>query len=195
MIAVNMHVRRTRSLEVPSPPPFPSPPLPPGQINYLSKKNHLSRLLREQQAAVSQIIRELRAIRGSLEVIDGIHEELQTATDDYSTTSYATPYYSYLVKRLPIESNSNKAASRSEVNGLFTGHQGTASSCFDTSSAGEETTSTTDRMADIDEQITMYFYIRPTHVLLHQFMHDAAFVGIQNHRYYEVKNVVHSSNM
>ena len=150
-----MHVRRTRSLEV------PSPPLLPGQINYLSKKNHLSRLLREQQAAVSQIVRELRAIRGSLEVIDGIHEELQTATDDYSTTSYATPYYSYLVKRLPIESNSNKAASRSEVNGLFTGHQGTASSRFDTSSAGEETTSTTDRMADIDEQITMYFYIRP----------------------------------
>ena len=144
MIAVNTHVRRTRSLEV------PSPPLPPGQINYLSKKNHLSRLLREQQAAVSQIVRELRAIRGSLEVIDGIHEELQTATDDYSTTSY----YSYLVKRLPIESNSNKAASRSEVNGLFTGHQGTASSRFDTS-AGEETTSTTDRMADIDEQITM----------------------------------------
>ena len=154
MIAVNMHVRRTRSLEVPSPPPFPSPPLPPGQINYLSKKNHLSRLLREQQAAVSQIVRELRAIRGSLEVIDGIHKELQTATDDYSTASYTTPYYSYLVKRLPIESNSNKAASRSEVNGLFTGHQGTASSCFDTSSAGEETTSTTDRMADIDEQIT-----------------------------------------
>ena len=111
MIAVNTHVRRTRSLEVPSPPPFPSPPLPPGQINYLSKKNHLSRLLREQQAAVSQIVRELRAIRGSLEVIDGIHEELQKATDDYSTTSYATPYYSYLVKRLPIESNSNKAAS------------------------------------------------------------------------------------
>ena len=128
-------------------------------------------------------------------MIDGIHEELQTATDDYSTTSYATPYYSYLVKRLPIESNSNKAASRSEVNGLFTGHQGTASSRFDTSSAGEETTSTTDRMADIDEQITMYFYIRPTHVLLHQFMHDAAFVGIQNHRCYEVKNVVHFSNM
>ena len=148
MIAVNMHVRRTRSLEV------PSPPLPPGQINYLSKKNHLSRLLREQQAAVSQIVRELRAIRGSLEVIDGIHEELQTATDDYSTASYTTPYYSYLVKRLPIESNSNKAASRSEVNGLFTGHQGTASSRFDTSSAGEETTSTTDRMADIDKQIT-----------------------------------------
>ena len=161
MIAVNMHVRRTHSLEV------PSPPLPPGQINYLSKKNHLSRLLREQQAALSQIVRELRAIRGSLEVIDGIHEELQTATDDYSTASYTTPYYSYLVKRLPIESNSNKAASRSEVNGLFTGHQGTASSRFDTSSAGEETTSTTDRMADIDEQITMYFYIRPTHVLLH----------------------------
>ena len=175
-----MHVRRTRSLEV------PSPPLPPGQINYLSK-NHLSRLLREQQAAVSQIVRELRAIRGSLEVIDGIHEELQTATDDYSTASYATPYYSYLVKRLPIESNSNKAASRSEVNGLFTGHQGTASSRFDTSSAGEETTSTTDRMADIDEQITMYFYIRPTHVLLHQFMHDAAFVGIQNQNRIVVK--------
>ena len=149
-----MHVRRTHSLEVPSPPPFPSPPLPPGQINYLSKKNHLSRLLREQQAAVSQIVRELRAIRGSLEVIDGIHKELQTATDDYSTTSCTTPYYSYLVKRLPIESNSNKVASRSEVNGLFTGHQGTASSRFDTSSAGEETTSTTDRMADIDKQIT-----------------------------------------
>ena len=86
-------------------------------------------------------------------MIDGIHEELQTATDDYSTASYTTPYYSYLVKRLPIESNSNKAASHSEVNGLFTGHQGTASSRFDTSSAGEETTSTTDRMADIDKQI------------------------------------------
>ena len=35
-------------------------------------------------------------------------QELQTATDDYSTASYTTPYYSYLVKRLPIESNSNK---------------------------------------------------------------------------------------
>ena len=166
-------------------PPLPSPPPPLplpslsllllcGQINYLSKKkNRLSRLLREQQEAVSQIIRELRAVRGSLDVIESIHEEMQSATEDYSTASFTTPYYSYIVKKLPLREPD------SELGGLFTGHQATGNSHLDTTASGEDSPSddgdtpsddgdtpsndgdssssgieTTDVMVDIDEQIT-----------------------------------------
>ena len=91
------------------PPSFPAMHV---QINYLSqKKNHFSHLLREQQAAISQIVRELRAMRGSLGVIDALHEELQAATEDSSNVSFTTPYYSYLVKRLPLENGASKADS------------------------------------------------------------------------------------
>ena len=138
-----------------------------GQINYLSKKkNRLSRLLREQQEAVSQIIRELRAVRGSLDVIESIHEEMQSATEDYSTASFTTPYYSYIVKKLPLREPD------SELGGLFTGHQATGNSHLDTTASGGDSPSddgdtpssdgdspssgreTTDVMVDIDEQIT-----------------------------------------
>lgn len=47
-------------------------------------------------------------MRGSLGVIDALHEELQTATDDSSNVAFTTPYYSYLVKRLPLENGASK---------------------------------------------------------------------------------------
>ena len=134
------------------PPPPPPPPLLCVQINYLSKKkNHLSYLLKEQEGAVSQIVRELRAVRGSLGVIDAIHEELQAAAEDYSTASYTTPYYSYLVKRLPLENGGNRTANHAQFNDQFSGHQATEGSQLNTSSSG---VGAADGIADINKHIS-----------------------------------------